>query len=339
MKALRVGMVGTGMAAESHAFDIVSSDELELVGVCSRNMANAASFAARFGAPHVFASVHDMLQSRTYESVVVAVPPHAVLDVSRLVLELGHPALIEKPVATSPQALATLVALAEATEAPAIAAFNRRYQRHVHTAVEALKTRALGQVHRVTACWSGPYESRYAAGTPTYRSRARKRLGLIADTGSHILDLLVWILGDSLIVESCDVQCNERGADINAFMTLSFGGDGSVRIVMSDCDSRLSERRHVRIETANGTITIDEDGAVLAPDNGPARMIAAEEYRRPVDDLLALRDGGAALGATLRDAVQVSRLLVAAYDLAGVPAPARWRHPRFKPWGRLNGSC
>lgn len=337
MSGLRVGIVGTGMAAESHAFDIVSDDELELVAVCSRTSVNATSFAARFGAKQAFSSVADMLDSRLCESVVVAVPPHAVLDVTRLVLDHGQPALIEKPVATSQQALAVLADIAETAEAPAVAAFNRRYQRHVRTAVETLTSQGLGQVEHVMASWSGPYESRYTADAPTYRSRARSRHGLIADTGSHILDLLVWMFGDALTVDSCDVTRNERGADIAATMTLGLGDLGHVQITMSD--SQPVEQRCIKVETSHGTITIDEAGAALATANGPAKFVPAGEYRRPVDDLLALRDGGTTLGASLHDALQVSQLLIAAYDQAGVPTRGRWQRPRFKPWGRLNGSC
>jgi predicted dehydrogenase len=339
MSGLRVGIVGTGMAAESHAFDIVSHEELELVAVCSQTSVNATSFAARFGAKQAFSSVADMLDSRLCESVVVAVPPHAVLDVTRLVLDHRLSALIEKPVATSQQSLAVLADIAETAEAPAVAAFNRRYQRHVRTAVEILATQELGQVKRLTASWSGPYESRYAVDAPTYRSRARSRHGLIADTGSHILDLLVWMFGDALTVDSCHVTRNERGADIGAIISLGFGDLGQIQITMSDDDTHPGEQRCIEVEATHGKIIIDEAGAALAPAKGPDKLVLASEYRRPVDDLLALRDGGTALGASLHDALQVSRLLIAAYDQAGVPTGGRWQRPRFKPWGRLNGSC
>lgn len=332
---LRVGIIGTGLATESHASDIVSSDGLELAGVCSRRPERLRSFATRFGAPNIFTTPDHMLQSGTCEAIVVAVPPHAVLEVTHTVLEHGYPALVEKPIATASRQLETLISLSETAETPAIVGFNRRYQRHVRAAVKILRSGALDPIRTVTAVWSGPYANRYAAHAPTYRSRAGNRNGLLVDTGSHAFDLLTWIFGDSLRVESCEVKTNERGTDIN-FTTVLCAGNTRITVAAEDHDG--PERRKVVIDVEDGSIALDDTGATITIGRSK-RRIPAEDERRPVDDLVALHEDRPTLGASLRDAVRVSRLLIEAYDLAGAPTPRPWCRPRFKPWGRLNGSC
>ncbi|KWX02266.1 hypothetical protein TH66_11035 [Carbonactinospora thermoautotrophica] len=338
MSALRVGIIGTGLAANSHAFDILSSDDLELAAVCSRRPERAVSFAARFGAEHVFASVEEMLRSGACEAVVVAVPPQVVLEISRAVLGYGYPALVEKPVATSTQALDKLAALAEASGAPAVVCFNRRYQRHVRAAVEAVRAGTIGSVRRFAARWVGPYASRYAADAPTYRSQARNRHGLLPDTGSHILDLLVWALDTPLTVENCVLNRNERGADVGFTVTLRLGTQVRACIRASDEANQRTEQRRVEFEADHGAIVVGDDGTAITTSDR-TEWIPAEETHRPVDDLVALHHGEPVLGATLHDALRISRLLVEAYDCAGASGVKRWGRPRFKPWGRLNGSC
>jgi predicted dehydrogenase len=335
MGPLRVGIIGTGLAAESHAFDIVSSDNFELAGVCSRHPERLRSFATRFGAPGTFTTPDHMLQSGTCEAIVVAVPPHAVLNVTRTVLEHGYLALIEKPIATAPRVLETLISLSETAETPAIVGFNRRYQRHVRAAVETLRSGALGPIRTVRAGWSGPYANRFAAHAPTYRARAGNRNGLLVDTGSHVFDLLTWIFGDFLRVEGCEVKTNERGADFN-FTTVLRADHTHIAVAAEDNDG--PECRQVAIEGEDGSIALDETGTTITIGRSK-RRIPAEDERRPVDDLVALHEDRPALGASLRDAVRVSRLLVEAYDFAGAPKSRPWCRPRFKPWGRLNGSC
>lgn len=335
MGPLRVGIIGAGLAAESHAFDIVSTGDFELAGVCSRRRDLSRSFAARFGATSTFTTPDHMLASGTCEAVVVAVPPHAVLDVTHTVLAHGYPTLIEKPMATAPHALGALIALSETLRTPVIVGFNRRYQRHVRAVVQALRSGAFGPVHAVTAGWSGPYSRRFAADASTYRSQAGNRNGLLPDTGSHVFDLLTWIFSDALQVERCDVKTNARGADISFTATLRAG---HTHVAVTAEDNEGPECRQIVIEGEIGTVVLDDTGATITTAQRVHR-IPAEDERRPVDDLVALREGRPTLGASLRDAVQVSQLLAAAYDLAGAPEPQPWRRPRFKPWGRLNGSC
>lgn len=337
MRTLRVGIIGTGLAAESHAFDIVSSNDLSLSAVCSRRPERARSFGMRFDAGQTFTSVQEMLRSRTCDCFVIAVPPHAVLDISEAVLDYGFPALIEKPIVTSLRSLDKLAALADSSDALGIASFNRRYQQHVRVALNSLN--AIGSVRQVTAQWVSSYANRYATDAPTYRSRARHRHGLLTDTGSHVFDLLLWALGDSLVTENCVLMCNERGADIDCAATLSLGSHGRAYVTLRNSINDRCEDRRVTFEADDGTIVLDDHCATVSLNAGQAQRIPASECRRPVDDLIALYQGRRALGASLRDAATISRLLTGAYDLAGAPTARRWLRPRFKPWGRLNGSC
>lgn len=338
---IRVGMIGAGLAARSHALDIITDPEMLLAGVATRRPESAAAFSDMFGGT-VYRSVDELLTDPGIDAVVVAVPPNVVFDIADQV-PASLPCLIEKPVATTSAELQRIADLAR-TRPLMVAPFNRRYQPHARRAADALAQGSLGELVRVEGRWAGPYSARYSAAASTYRSHAGPRQGAVTDNGSHALDFIASALPDrpaSGTVEAAEWSSllrNERGAEISAELRFRIG---SIEIAVG-LDDRPNHGDcgdwQVNFETRRGQVAVDEHHSVLIDSASGSTSFPPEEMIRPATDLLRLARGQAPMGSPLSTVASISELLVAAYNRADEPNTL-WRRPRAKALGRLNGSC
>ncbi|MEU6559124.1 Gfo/Idh/MocA family protein [Nocardia nova] len=338
---LRVGMIGTGLAARSHALDIITDAEMVLAGVTARRYESAAAFSDMFGGT-VYRSADDLVTDPSIDAVVVVVPPNIVLDIAGRVPS-SMPCLIEKPVATTQADLHRITRLA-GTHPLMVAPFNRRYQPHVRRVADVIAQGELGEVMRVEACWSGPYAARYSASASTFRSYAGPRQGVVVDNGSHALDLIESALPAWPTPEVADAAVwssllqNERGAEIQAHLRF--------RIRSVDIEVSLDDRPdhpdcgdwQVIFETRQGRATVDEFRSVLIDSKSGTITVPAEEMIRPTTDLVRLAHRQAPMGAALSTAASISTVLIAAYNRTD-SSSRHWCRPRAKALGRLNGSC
>lgn len=338
---LRVGMIGAGLAARSHALDIVTDTEMVLAGVTARRSESAVALSDMFGGT-VYRSVDDLVTDPTIDAIVVAVPPNVVLDIADHV-PASMPCLIEKPVATTLAELQGITRLAR-TRPLMVAPFNRRYQPHARRAAEAIAQRALGELVQVEARWVGQYTARYSASASTYRAYAGPRQGVAVDNGSHALDFIESALPEWPAPGTAEVPMwssllrNERGAEIEAELRF--------RIRSVDIAVGLEDRPdhancgdwQVTFETRRGRITVDEFHSVLIDSVCGSTSFPPEEMIRPTTDLLRLAHGQAPMGSPLSTVASISTVLVAAYNQADTTSTP-WRRPRAKALGRLNGSC
>jgi len=334
---LRVALVGAGLAARSHALDIVTDDSLELAGVAGGNSSSASDLAGLFGGV-VYPDLEALLSDPAVDGVIVAVPPSAVFDVLDRVAEAGTPCLAEKPVATCQEQLSRLERLVRC-EAPVAAPFNRRYQPHVRYAASAMA--ALGEIAVIQASWSGPFRARFGEDSGTYRARARRREGVVTDSGAHALDAVSLLLGGmtAISVRTAALACNDRGADVEGRFTFDSGG---VAVEVSLADTPAGPgcgEWQIRVRGSNACLCVDEHECVVQSQDGGGRQVtAAGTMDRPVSDLRALISREKPAGTALGELLAVSGLVSAVYDMA-LPGSPHWLRPRGKALGRLNGAC
>ena len=97
--AIRVGMVGAGLAAGIHlnAYRRVSRVQVEVAGIASRTHSRASALADRHGVPHVYPSVDALLADPEIDVVDLCVPVHLHYPMLLASLEAGKHVVCEKP--------------------------------------------------------------------------------------------------------------------------------------------------------------------------------------------------------------------------------------------------
>ncbi|CAM3954629.1 Gfo/Idh/MocA family oxidoreductase [Nocardia ninae] len=333
---IRIALVGAGLAARSHALDIITDPTMELTGVTARSAASARAFTAIFGGT-IYPDVEAIVDDDRVNAVVVAVPPSAVLGVTEQ-LDINKPCLVEKPIVTTDSERDRLSNLAQRFT-HLIAPFNRRYQPHIRQAANMIESGLIGNVVDVNAQWRGPYRSRFANDGGTYRGSAGPRHGVLVDTGSHALDLISMLVGYTHPIHVLGgLTCNDRGADIAAELEIAAGT--TIRLTVTD-DPNAPECGGwaVVVNGAAGSLTVDSRGSqVRTTSSGTLQGFRAEPMHRPVSDLARMADGIAPLGSPMAEVLTVSDVIIAAHD-HNQQRRARWKRPRGKALGRLNGAC
>jgi len=127
---------------------------------------------------------------RGVDAVLIATPPENHVTFIERYASLGKAVLVEKPFVGARAEAERVVEISRSQNAPVLVGHFRRYYPALNVARGFIAQGGLGQVHRVEATeggrWSWPTLSRYVI---------ESRLGgVIYDTGSHLLDMVLYVL-------------------------------------------------------------------------------------------------------------------------------------------------
>jgi predicted dehydrogenase len=250
---LRVGIVGCGSIARSHALAYRNHPRAELVGVYDIDADRGSAFAAEHNtrAYATFSALAD--QAPTLVSV--ATPPGSHTAVTAEVLAAGCSVLLEKP-PTINLADMDVLASAEAAGAGSVyVVFQHRHGSGARRAHRLLTSGALGtpQVAVCETLWYRP-DSYFL---PDWRGNwAGEGGGPTLGHGIHQIDLLLHLMGDwdNLTAKAARIARPVEFEDVSmAVVTFASGAIGSV------VTSLLSPRElsRIRIDTTAGTLEVD----------------------------------------------------------------------------------
>jgi predicted dehydrogenase len=110
---LKVGIVGCGKIADSHAAQIRRIKGCEIVGVCDREPLMAQQLYKRFPIKQWFSSVSDLLEQSKPDVVHITTPPQSHFELASRCLEHGSHVYLEKPFTVWEDEARTLIAMAE----------------------------------------------------------------------------------------------------------------------------------------------------------------------------------------------------------------------------------
>lgn len=127
----------------------------------------------------------------SFDAALVCTPDHAKHALLSRLLALGKHVLVEKPLlAADPAQLQGLAELSRRSGAACYTAYNHRFEPHLRRLAELVAAGTLGKIHLVRIF--------YGNGTARDVRRSPWRdqgLGVLADLGSHLLDLVLSLLG------------------------------------------------------------------------------------------------------------------------------------------------
>lgn len=197
----RVGIIGTGFAAESHADALRRLPNVELAGIASRDQARAEEAARRLGVRRAYADPTALIEDETIHAVHVCTINRLHSELSAQALAAGKHVVTEKPLATDRHTTEMLVALADrALQAGRRSAvcFNYRHYGLIQRLREMLATGEYGDMHFV--------HGSYLQDWLLYETDWNWRLDpedngisrAIADIGSHWIDLVQYVTGQQV---------------------------------------------------------------------------------------------------------------------------------------------
>ncbi len=195
----RVAVIGCGVVSVVHFEAIAAIDGAELVGVADLDPATAEAAEERYGVPSA-TDLESLIAEVSPDVVHVCTPHDAHVPVSLAALQAGIAVLQEKPVACTVAEADRLVDAAENGRTKIGICFQNRYNATSQALRSILDSGELGSVigASATLMWNRP--PAYYTARPWRGRFATSGGGVLINQAIHMLDLLLWLLGDAVTV-------------------------------------------------------------------------------------------------------------------------------------------
>ncbi len=140
-----IAFAGAGIVAEMHGRGISANRSATLVGVYDPDIAKTAAIVAKFGG-RVFSTLEDLLADPSVDAVNVLTPTQHHVPIAIACLSAGKHVLVEKPVASSQQELATLQEAAKRCGRVCMPGHNYIYVPSLQRAKRLVESGKLGKI-------------------------------------------------------------------------------------------------------------------------------------------------------------------------------------------------
>lgn len=229
---VRIGFIGAGGIARSHVKRLLDIPEAQVVAFAEpsdKAIARMVQDYPQTAKLPVFSDYREMLRAVPMDAVEIHTPHTQHYQQGLDVFAAGKHLLMEKPVACT---VAHARGLIEAGKGKV---FMISYQRHFQGPYlyvrDQIQKGVLGKLHYVAALQSQNW-LRATAGT-WRQCKADSGGGQINDSGSHLIDILLWTTG--LAAESVNAYMDNRGTevDIDSAVSLRFtnGALGTLSVI------------------------------------------------------------------------------------------------------------
>jgi predicted dehydrogenase len=202
----------------------------EVTVLVDKVLPRAREVAAEFRIPQVAGDYREILREAgtNVDAALVAIPNFLHAPVSIELLQAGIHVLVEKPMALTAQDCDRMIDAAEKAGVALTVGLNSRFSWEVRFVKQALETGLLGEIQSFDlqrgSVFTWPVTSSYTF------ARTRSGGGVLMDIGPHVLDLLLWWLGDYQHVAYWDDSQGGVEANCKLDLTLKSGVPGTVEL-------------------------------------------------------------------------------------------------------------
>ena len=210
MERVRWGIIGVGNVTESKSGPgFQQAERSELVAVMRRNGELAADYARRHDIPRWYDDADELINDPEVDAVYVATPPDSHRDYVVRVAQAGKPAYVEKPMARTALECEEMISACDEAGVGLFVAYYRRAMPRFVTVKELLDSGRIGPLRSVSIHNERPAPVGEAAHEGWRVDPEISGGGHFVDLGSHILDLLDWLLGP--VTHAAGVATNRGG--------------------------------------------------------------------------------------------------------------------------------
>jgi myo-inositol 2-dehydrogenase / D-chiro-inositol 1-dehydrogenase len=168
------------------------------LGLCDIDSDLAGSLAMETGADYVTQDFKELLGRPEVTAVIVATDENEHVAPILAAVQHGHPLLIEKPLATDPVQSEEVLRAIQRFEIDAVVGYTQRFRRRFLAAKQRIEE---GQIGDVTTVVTRAFMNRMVPIATLRRTEERGSLTPMVVSGTHSLDLCLWLLGGGQPVE------------------------------------------------------------------------------------------------------------------------------------------
>jgi UDP-N-acetyl-2-amino-2-deoxyglucuronate dehydrogenase len=260
---IHVGLIGGGNISETHARAVHSIPGLEIAAIYGTNREKVERFAANHGGT-AYSDFDAFLSHRPMGFVAIGSPSglhslHGIAAARR-----GLHVLTEKPIDISSEHADALIQATQESGVKLGVMFQDRFKPDIRRFKESIEGGVIGKPLLIDARvkWYRP---------PEYYSESTWRGTLELDGGGalinqaiHTVDLLLWLFGDVVRVQSCTATAmHEIQGEDTALALLEFA-NGALGTLLATTAAFPGYPRRIEVTGTRGTLILEDDRIVAA---------------------------------------------------------------------------
>jgi predicted dehydrogenase len=282
---VRIGVVGLGFMGRRQAECFDRFDAVTVVGGIDTASEAREKFTETLQAP-AFETMDEFFATAGGElDAVSIVTPHAYhYEQARQAIATGVDLLVEKPLAMTLSEIDDLIRAARENDRIIQVGYHRRFHPAFRTFRKFLDDGLIGQQRMITGSIG---QSWVALNRNAWRMDpdVGGKGGYLTDTGSHLLDGLLWLADGQLMSVSTDVATSAEGVVVNAAMEGTFEtATRTVPVTLSVCGESMNPDVDERLTIwgTEGRIIYEKDHRTAGPDER-LEVVTAETSERIVE--------------------------------------------------------
>jgi predicted dehydrogenase len=187
MAPVRIGVVGYGVGGRYfHTPFIEAAEGIELAGVVTRAPGRRAEVTHDWPGVPVFKSLKALLESGV-DAVTITTPAETHRELALEAITAGVPVIVDKPFMLTAEVGLEVTEAAERAGVLLSVFHNRRWDADIKTLAAVVEHSLLGDLWRVHSRMEFDAPASLPPGTDG---------GLLRDLGSHLVDQMLWLLGE-----------------------------------------------------------------------------------------------------------------------------------------------
>lgn len=254
MEKVRFLMIGVGGMGREHIRRLLQVPEAEIAALADPSEAAVEQVKTRFpelaNVP-VYTDYREAISSANADAAVIVSPHSMHFEQGMACLEGGLHVLMEKPFVDGSENAARIIAQAETLNKHLAVAYQRHLQGPYIYIRDLIQSGELGNINYICAYQA---QSWLKGTTGTWRQNpALSCGGQLNDSGSHLLDIVLWATG--LEPESVSAFIDNRGTqvDIDSAVTVRFHG-GAIATFNVVGSASIGWHEDVSIHGDKGTV-------------------------------------------------------------------------------------
>jgi predicted dehydrogenase len=275
-RKVRLGFIGAGSITGMHLRNLREVKEAKIVAFSDPNIDSAKRWAQEIGltvkeGKTVFADWREMLDRVDLDAVIILSPHSFHCEQIVTALERGLHVLTEKPMVVKVSEAKKVIETMRKTGKVVVVSYQRRFMPQFRFIREQIVKCNLGELNFIEA-FVGQGWQRGTAGTWRQDPKLSGG-GFLMDTGSHIVDITLWIAQSKPVQVTATITNNGAPVEINDIVGIQFA-DGKVASVVT-VGSAISFFEHHTFVCEEGVLRY-EYGKVIVGKRLPDKPWGAE---------------------------------------------------------------
>lgn len=237
MNKIRIGFIGSGGIAHYHASHLRELENVQITAIADPNPESRRTFIQTQEVDALeFDDFEEMLNRSELDAVIICSPHTLHYQHAKAALLKGCHVLLEKPMVCLVDEAEELISLAKEKNCLLQISYQRHYQPEFLHIKKLIEENHIGILTSVNASL---YQDWIYLSAGTWRQKpSLSGGGMLFDSGSHILDSILWITGLTPIESKSFIHQRGTEVDIDSFTTVKYTENvmGTITIAgMSPC--------------------------------------------------------------------------------------------------------